>query len=332
MKRLVRLNTHIGFISHAAVGGFEEKRGRLGARFDFLDPTDKFNQKSFELAEGEMGRIALNTALAKLNLSHEDLSILVAGDLQNQCVGSSGGLSSFGAPFIGVYGACSTCTESLIVLSSLLSSSETFKMGAAVTGSHNSVAERQFRMPLEYGGVRSPSAQWTATAAGAFVLARDKGEVAVKEFMPGKMIDGATKDTMNMGAAMSFSAADTIISYFRESEESPEKFDYIVTGDLGEVGSSILTDILSERVPRAARRHIDCGTLLYNKRNQDCHSGASGCGCSASVLSLEFLPLLEKGEIGDILFLSTGALMNRTSTLQGQNIFGITPLIRIGKK
>ena len=212
-----------------------------------------------------------------------------------------------------------------------MSTSEAFIRGAAVTTSHNSAAERQFRMPLEYGGVRAPSAQWTSTAAGAFILERGKGEVVIKEFMPGKMVDGCTKDASNMGAAMSFSAADTILSYFEESGENPESFDYIVTGDLGKIGSSILTDILSERLPRASRRHTDCGLLLYDEKNQDCHSGASGCGTSASVLSSYFLPLIKKGEIGDILFLSTGALMSQSSVLQGTDIFGITPLIRIGK-
>ncbi len=330
-KRVVKIKEDISFISSAAVGGYEEKRGPLGDKFDICDPTDRFSQKTWEAAEGEMGRIALNTALKKCNLSHEDISLLVAGDLQNQCVASSGGLSTFGLPYIGIYGACSTCTEGLLTLCSFLLCSDTFDKGAVVTSSHNSAAERQFRMPVEYGGVRAQSAQWTATAAGAFILSKGEGFARIKEFMPGRMIDGATTDASNMGAAMAFSAADTIISYFEESGESPESFDYIVTGDLGKVGSSLLRDILFEKMPRAERRHTDCGLLLYDMINQDCHSGASGCGTSASVLALEFLPAIKKGDIGDILFLSTGALMSQTSVLHGDNILGITPLIRIGK-
>lgn len=330
-ERIVKLKEDIGFISYSAVGGYEEKRGPLGDKFDICDPSDKFSQRTFEEAEGEMSRIALNTALSKINISHSDLSVVVAGDLQNQCVASSGGLSSFGVPYIGLYGACSTCTEGLIVLSSLLLSSNYYKKGAIVTGSHNAAAEKQFRMPIEYGGVRAPSAQWTATAAGAFILSKGEGEVKIKEFMPGKIVDGETTDATNMGAAMAFSTADTIISYFEESGLSPEIFDYIVTGDLGKVGSSILGDILSEKNPRAQRRHIDCGMLLYDFKNQDCHSGASGCGTSASVLAAEFLPSIKRGEIGDILFLSTGALMSPLSVLHGNNILGISPLIRIGR-
>ncbi len=331
-NRIVKVKDHIGFLGAAAVGGYEEKRGPLGDRFDLCDPTDRFSQKTWEAAESEMSRLALNTALTKCKLSHEDVSLLVAGDLQNQCVASSGGLSGFGIPYIGVYGACSTCTEALMTLTSFLTSGDTFDIGAVVTSSHNAAAERQFRMPIEYGGVRSEAAQWTATAAGAFILGKGKGEVLIKEYMPGRIIDGSTADGSNMGGAMSFAAADSIISYFEESGESPEQFDYIVTGDLGKVGSSVLRDILFERMPRAERRHTDCGLLLYDLVSQDCHSGASGCGTSAAVLALEFLPAMMRSDIGDILFLSTGALMNPTSLLHGENIFGIAPIIRIGKR
>ena len=329
-EKIVKLKEEIGFTSYAAVGGYEEKRGPLGDKFDICDPSDKFSMKTFEEAEGEMSRIALNSALSKSNISHTDLSLIVAGDLQNQCVASSGGLSSFGVPYIGLYGACSTCTEGLMVLSSFLSSSP-YKMGAVVTSSHNGAAEKQFRMPLEYGGIRPPCAQWTSTAAGAFILSKGEKDVKIKEYMPGVIIDSTTTDATNMGAAMAFSAADSISSYFEESGYSPESFDYIVTGDLGCVGTSLLKDILSEKNPRAARRHIDCGMLLYDFDKQDCHSGASGCGTSAAVLALEFLPSIKKGEIGEILFLSTGALMSPLSVLRKNSILGISPLLRIGK-
>ncbi|MBQ8529270.1 MAG: stage V sporulation protein AD [Clostridia bacterium] len=332
MKRIVKLNSPISIISHAAVGGGEERRGPLGDKFDFCDITDRFGMDTFETAEGEMGRIALNTALGKAKLSHKDLELLVAGDLQNQCVGTSLGLNSFGIPFLGVYGACSTCTESLLILSSVMENSPDMTYGAAVTTSHNSAAERQFRTPIEYGGQRAPSAQWTSTAAGAFILGRDEGKPSVTEFMVGKMVDGGTADGSNMGGAMSFAAADTILSYFDESGESPSDFDYIVTGDLGKVGSDILKEILARELPGCERFHLDCGLLLYDSERQDIHSGASGCGTSASVLASHLLPLMETGQINRILLLSTGALMSPSSLLQGQNITGIAPLIRIENK
>ena len=329
--KIIKFQRKIYFLSHAAVGSAEEGRGSIGDRFDFINEDDTFGQSTWELAEAEMCRNAVNIALGKASLSHGDISFLMGGDLQNQCVASSLGTASFGIPFFGVYGACSTATESIALLSCLLNSTEGDTLGCAVTSSHNSAAERQFRTPIEYGGQRNKSAQWTATAAGAFILSsgEEKGKPFVTEAMAGRVIDGATADAANMGAAMAFSAADTVISYFSKSSLTPRDFDFIVTGDLGYTGSSILREILSEKLPAAVSRHTDCGIILYDKEKQDIHSGASGCGTSAAVLSSYFLPLLEKREISRILFLSTGAIMSPTSVMQGQNIFGTAPLIHI---
>ncbi len=329
MRRITRLKTPIRFGSWAAVGGYEERRGPLGEKFDFCDTSDKFGQTTWEIAEAEMGRVALNTALSKSGLSHDKIELLVAGDLQNQCVASSTGLSSFGIPFLGVYGACSTCTESLMTLCSFIDSSEYMTRGAAVTTSHNSAAERQFRTPIEYGGQRAPTAQWTSTAAGAFILERGEGEVQITEYMPGRIVDGSTSDGANMGGAMAFAAFDSLQAYFEESGEEVRNFDCIVTGDLGKVGSDILRELLAKNIPGADRIHTDCGLLLYDFKNQDAHSGASGCGTSASVLACHFLPMLREGTLRNILFMSTGALMSPSSLLQGENIYGIAPLIRI---
>ncbi|MBO7196197.1 MAG: stage V sporulation protein AD [Clostridia bacterium] len=329
MKRITKINSDIHFKSWAAVGGYEERRGPLGEKFDFCDMSDKFGQTTWEIAEAEMGRVALNTALSKSGLSHSDIELLVAGDLQNQCVASSTGLSSFGIPFLGIYGACSTCTESIMTLSAFMNSSETMQMGGAVTSSHNSAAERQFRTPIEYGGQRAPTAQWTSTAAGAFILCRGRGDVMITEYMPGRIVDGSTSDGANMGGAMAFAAFDSIYAYFEESGENPHNIDAIITGDLGRVGSDILREMLSKELPGTEALHNDCGLLLYDMKNQDAHSGASGCGTSASVLACHFLPMLAEGRLRRILFLSTGALMSPSSLLQGENIYGIAPLIRL---
>ena len=336
MERIKKLTNPPRFISYSAVGGYEEKHGPLGSLFDLCDPTDEFGQKTWEMAEGEMGRCALNLALSKCNLSHENLELIIAGDLQNQCVATSVGLGTFGAPFLGIYGACSTCTEALLILSAMIESGAV-TTGACVTTSHNSAAERQFRTPLEYGAQRSPSAQWTSTAAGSFVLTGNEdlisssklSAVEISDFMIGRIVDGATADASNMGAAMSFAAAESIIEYFKYSDMKLRDFDFIVTGDLGKVGSDILRAVLDEHLPTASRKHLDCGSLLYDGAIKDVHAGASGCGTSASVLSTYFLPKLECGELRDILFLSTGALMSPSSVLQGNTIKGIAPVIHI---
>ena len=331
MQKITYLDNPVYFESFSAVGGFEEGRGPLGKKFDLIDEKDLFGMKTWERAEGEMSRIALNTALNKVKLAPEDLNVLVAGDLQNQCVASSGGLFSFGIPFLGLYGACSTCTEGLLVLTAMLTSSKTYTRGASVTSSHNCAAERQFRTPIEYGGQRAPSAQWTATAAGAFVLSKERSDVRISAFMPGKVVDGYAKDPSNMGASMALAAFDSIAAFFEEND--PDTYDMIVTGDLGRIGSDILRELLRERISsygtKLASIHNDCGLLLYDTRTQDVHSGGSGCGCSASVLASHLLPMLKSGELRRILFLSTGALMSASSVNQGEHILGVAPAIRI---
>ena len=331
LRRIIKLEKTPYFLSCAAVGGYEERRGPLGKSFDFCSDDDRFGMETWEKAEGEMGRISLNIALKKASLEASSLDVILAGDLENQCVASSGGLYSFGAPYIGLYSACSTCTEALLLLSVLLSYTN-LTCGAAVTTSHNSAAERQFRTPVEYGAERAPSAQWTATASGSFILTGDRPHgknVFIDNVMLGKIVDGLSGDGANMGAAMARAAFDSVYTYFSVSGRSVADFDKIVTGDLGRVGSDILRELLSREVSGAEKIHEDCGLLLYDMNKGNINSGGSGCGCSASVLASHFLPLLEGGELKNILFLSTGALMNPSSILQGDTILGISPIINI---
>ncbi len=328
MRKIIHFeNNPPTFLSWASVGGYEERRGPLGNLFDLCDDTDRFGMETWEKAEGEMGRMSLNIAMKKGNFSSDDIDALFAGDLENQCVASSGGLYSFGIPYIGLYSACSTCTEALLLLSNLISHTE-ISIGAAVTTSHNSAAERQFRTPIEYGGQRTPTAQWTATASGSFILGTG-GNIKIKNGMIGKIVDGLTCDASNMGCAMARAAFDSLYNYFSISDYSARDFDYIVTGDLGKTGSSVLEELIASELPEADGKHIDCGNLLYDGKKSDIHSGASGCGCSASVLASYFLPKLESKKIKNILFMSTGALMSPSSVMQGENILGIAPVIHI---
>ena len=321
MATVIKLNRFPTFLSYAAVGGKEEGEGPFGTLFDHIDESSRFGQSTFEAAEGEMQRLCLSLALKKGRFSPAELSLLVAGDLQNQCVASAGGLYTFGLPYLGLYGACSTCTEGLIALS-LAYAHGGVERGAAVTSSHNAAAERQFRLPLEYGGQRTPSAAWTATAAGAFILGTG-GDIRIREVAIGRLIDGATQDASNMGAAMAPAAADTILSYLKKGSVPLRDIDLVVTGDLGRVGSALLLSLLAEEGIELSKKHRDCGNLIYSKRSEDAHSGGSGCGCSASLLACHFLPSLLRGEISRILFLSTGALMSTQSTLQKNNILGV---------
>ena len=244
MRKIMNFSKNApSFISYASVGGYEERRGPLGNKFDLSSNDDRFGMSTWEAAEGEMARLSLNLSLAKANLESEDIDILFAGDLENQCVATAGGLYTFGIPYVGLYSACSTLTEGLLLASSLFYNGLS-ERGAVVTCSHNSAAERQFRTPIEYGSQRTPTAQWTATASGAFILGSG-GKIKITEGMPGKIVDGLTLDGSDMGAAMARSAFDTVYTYLALKGER-DGIDLIVTGDLGVFGSEILCELLSK--------------------------------------------------------------------------------------
>ena len=329
-KQIIRPKFFPSIVGHATAVGNKEYKGPLGDRFDYHDESDRFGQKTWEQSEGEMQRIALNLALTKASLSHNALDCLFAGDLINQCSSSNYGLVDIPAPFIGLYGACSTSAEGLIVATLYLNAAGGGTV-AVVTSSHNCSAERQFRFPLEYGGQRPPTAQWTVTGSAAFLLGEGEGAY-ITELLPGISIDGGITDANNMGAAMSPAVIDTLTRYFRESGASPEDFDGIFTGDLGYEGHGIVIEKMKQKGIDLSKNYYDCGLLIYDREEQDVHAGGSGCGCSASVLSAYLLPKLESGEYHDILYIATGALMSPMAIQQGQSIPGIAHLVRITKE
>lgn len=312
-----------------SVVGRKESEGPLGKCFDFTDKSDKFKMDTWEKAESEMQRIALDGALTKSGEKISGIGAIFAGDLLNQCTGSAYGLAGFDAPYFGLYGACSTCAESLM-LASMLVDSDKFSRAAAVCSSHNSSAERQFRFPLEYGGTRTPTSQWTVTGSAAFIVGTKSGfRPRVTEVLPGTVVDKGITDINNMGAAMAPAAVDTLTKYFDESKESPEDFDAVVTGDLGFEGSSILVEFMKDAGYDISKNHYDCGLLIYDRIKQDMHAGGSGCGCSAVVLASHFLEKLKNLDYKRILFMATGAMMSPTSLMQGLSIPGIAHLLRI---
>ena len=312
--------------------GKKEKEGPLGDLFDFSDPTDRFGQKTWERSESEMQRIVFSGAAGKLGIGEEDIDAVFAGDLLNQCVGSAYGLLQFDIPYFGLYGACSTCAEGL-TLAAMTVSAGLYRRAASVTSSHNASAERQYRNPLEYGGQRPPTAQWTVTGAGAFIVGKACGDASalIADVMPGVVVEKGIKDAANMGAAMAPAAADTVLRYLDENGKKPADFDLIVTGDLGFEGNSILHDLLAVAGAETARTGLltDCGMMLFDRERQDVHSGGSGCGCSAAVLAAYLLPLLKSGMLKNILFIGTGAMMSPSSTKQGEAIPAVAHLVHL---
>lgn len=314
-------------LSHAAIGGKKEGEGPLAAYFDFLGKDAKLSQKTFEKAESKLQELALDTAKRKLGVSYEDIDVLFAGDLLNQCISSTFGLLDFRIPFLGQYGACSTMAQTLLVASILVESGAA-RRALAVTSSHFCSAERQFRLPLEYGGQRAPTAQWTATAAGCALVGLG-GPVVIRRGLAGTIQDLGVKDAANMGAAMAPAAAESIFQFLEDTGTRPQDYDGIYTGDLGAVGSELLYQCLGDNGIDLRPVHQDCGLLLYDRERQDVHAGASGCGCSASVLCGHLLRRMERGELRRILFCATGALMSPTSSQQGLAIPGVCHVLEL---
>lgn len=335
------LHPHAEIIGAASAVGGQERNGPLGELFDFCNPKDRWGQDTWEKAESEMQRMALSLAMHKAGVSEQEVEMLFAGDLLNQCVGSSYGLLSYDIPYLGVYGACSTAAESLLLASAMVGAGYA-SCAAAVTSSHNSAAERQFRTPLEYGGQRPQSAQWTVTGAGAFIV-RPSCEAGgcqtqasgvaplalVRDALPGIAVDRGVSDPNNMGAAMAPAAESTLCRYLEASHTRPEDYDLIVTGDLGWEGGEILCALMETHQLNIRGPYNDCGRMIFSKDQQDTHSGGSGCGCSATVLASYLLPRLASGEIRHMLFMATGALLSPDSVKQGLSIPGVAHLLHL---
>ena len=320
------LETAPGVISYGAVGSKKESEGPLAEGFDQLFPDSTLGEETWEKAECRLQKEAVRIALEKGKIKSEEIHCLFAGDLLNQCTSSIYGLREVGAPFVGLFGACSTMAESLTMAALFLEGGFGEKT-AAVTSSHFCTAERQFRFPLEYGGQRTPTSQWTVTGSGAVILGKGSSGPYVRGVTIGRMRDMGITDANNMGAAMAPAAADTLERFFTDTGMQPEQFDLIATGDLGKVGSDLLLEVLEKDGWSLAGRHNDCGLMIYDREKQQVEAGGSGCGCSASVLCAHILPALQCRELKEVLFVATGALMSTTAVQQGESIPGIAHLV-----
>ncbi len=324
-NRVIKLNTT--FVASAGVVGGAERSGPLGGFFDMWSEDDRFESSTWEKAESEMQRRALGLCFKKSGARDNDVGALFAGDLLNQCVGSAYGLLDYNIPYFGLYGACSTAAEG-ILLASIFTSNGVVEKAAAVTSSHYCSAERQYRTPIEYGAQRTPTAQRTVTGSGAFLIGNG-GKVKITEGVVGIVVEKGINDAANMGAAMAPAALSTLCAYFDESGKTPSDFDMILTGDLGFEGGEILCDLMRSEGYNIEKQFNDCGLMIYARDAQDMHAGGSGCGCSASVLASYIIPKLERGELHNILFVGTGAMMSPSSIQQGLAIPGVAHLLHL---
>ena len=309
-------------ISSASVVGPKEGEGPLGEWFDLVAPDAQLGEDTWEKAESTLQKEALQLAIGKAQLMTQQVRYLFGGDLLAQLIATSFGNGDAQIPLFGLYGACSTCGESL-ALAAMTVAAGYADYAAALTSSHFGSAEKEFRFPQGYGNQRPLSATWTVTGSGAFVLAPKGGHVKVAGVTPGKIVDMGVKDNMNMGACMAPAASDTIYQNFMDFNRQPGDYDKIITGDLGTVGQRIVIDLLKERGFDISQQHMDCGIEVYDSEKQDTHAGGSGCGCAAVVLAAMILPKLRKGIWKRVLFVPTGALLSKVSFNEGQTIPGI---------
>lgn len=325
-------------IGSAGVAGKKEGEGPLGDDFDMVFEDTTMGQESFELAESAMLHDAIIRALASANVSPKDVDFVMTGDLLDQCTGSCFALKDLEMPFIGMYGACSTMALTLCNSAMLVSAGANICVAGA--SSHFASSERQFRYPLEYGGQRPPTAQWTVTGAGCAVVQNQRNidpenlqnAVKISAVHIGTITDLGIKDANNMGAAMAPAAARTIADFLHDTQTKPEDYDMILTGDLGFTGSKLLFELLQEDSEiDIETQHKDCGTMIFDLAEQDVNSGGSGCGCSASVVCSHIMKNIKNGTLKKVLFIATGALMSPTSTKQGQSIPGIAHAVLLEK-
>ncbi len=310
-------------ITHwASVAGKKESEGPLAHTFDIASQDTFFGQKTWEQAEKKMQQLALDTLCKKSGCTAAALDMVFSGDLLNQCIGSSFTLRNQGIPHLGLYGACSTMAEGLL-LSAMAVGGGFAERVVAMTSSHFASSERQYRFPLGYGGQRTPTAQWTVTGSGAVLVCSGGKGPRIHSCTVGTVTDLGIKDANNMGAAMAPAAYATIRAHFEDLKTGPEDFDLIVTGDLGQLGKELLLELARKDGVCLGGKLADCGCMVFDNTVQDVHSGGSGCGCSAITLCGELLGKLSKGKLKKILFCGTGALLSPTSTQQGLPIPGV---------
>ena len=312
----------------ASIAGKKESEGPLGKYFDVIQTDSYFGEKTWEQGEKKMQQLAMQTLINKAGISENNIGLVFSGDLLNQCIGSSFTLRNTDIPHVGLYGACSTMAESLMMASMAVGGGFSDNV-IAMTSSHFASSERQYRFPLGYGGQRTPTSQWTVTGSGAALVSSTGKGPKITACTIGTVTDLGIKDANNMGAAMAPSALATIRAHFDDLNLSSNDYDLIVTGDLGQVGKEALLNLSQREGLGLGGKLTDCGTLVFDLIKQDVHAGGSGCGCSAITLCGYLLNKIASGKINRILFCGTGALLSPTSTQQGLPIPGVCHAVSI---
>lgn len=327
-KQTIKFNTPPSILNTACIVGPKESEGPLAKYFDQCLDDEFWGEETWEKAESKIIKETVNTVISKSGISSSEIDYCFAGDLLNQCISSSFGLRDLNIPFLGLFGACSTFVEGLI-MSSIFTESGAGNNCLCAASSHFCSAEKQFRFPLELGNQRPPTSQWTVTGAGSAIVSKTGIGPFITHATIGKIVDMGIKDSNNMGAAMAPAALDTLLTHFKDTGRKPSYYDAIITGDLGHIGKEILIELSEKNGYNIKSNYNDCGVLIFDKNSQDTHSGGSGCACCGSVFSGYLFDQLKNKKLKKILLIATGALTNATSAQQGESIPGIAHAVSI---
>ncbi len=326
-KQTITFERNIAITACSSIAGKKESEGPLGKLFDITLDDDTWGETCWEKSESKLQKECVRLVIDKRKICESDVNMIFAGDLLNQCVGAHYGLRDMRVPFFGLYGACSTFCEGMI-MGAMSIEAKASDRSIFVTSSHFCSSEKQFRLPLDYGGQRSPTAQWTVTASGSCLLEEGEG-INIVSATPGRIVDMGISDASNMGTAMAPAAADTLTALFNDTNTTPDDYDLILTGDLGVVGSDILKDLMKENGYDISKVHNDAGCMIFDIKKQDVHAGGSGCGCMASVFCADIMKRLTAGKIKKMIVMATGALMNTQAINQGESIPSIAHAVVI---
>lgn len=314
----------------ATVAGPYEKKGPLKRYFDKTFDDLYYKEKSWEKAEIKSVQESLKTLHKKAGLKRKEVDVILGGDLQNQIAATTYGTYNFSKCFLGLYSACSTSVEGMI-LGSVLIDSKKVKNAIVTVSSHNLSAEKQFRNPSEYGAPKPKTATFTATGSASILLTDEKTDIKVESSTIGQIIDLNQNDPNDMGKVMAPAAIDTLNRHLKDLNRTPDYYDLIVTGDLGIYGKEILKDYMLEEYDMDLKNNYnDCGVMLYDlEKQKECLAGGSGPVCSALVAFGNIYHEMKKKNLKKVLIIATGALFSPTLLYQKENIYSIANAISL---
>ena len=314
----------------ATVTGPYEKEGPLGKKFDKCYDDLYCGEKTWEKAETHLLEESIDILLKKCKKKSSDIDFVVAGDLLNQICSSCYGVYKYKIPFLGIYSACSTSTEGMIIASNIIESRNAKNVIVSIS-SHNMASEKQFRNPTEYGAPKPKSATFTTTGGASILLSNSKSKVRIESGTCGTICNTGMNDPNNMGAAMAMAAGDTIYNHLKDTKRDINYYDLIITGDLGTFGKEILKDyMINEYGIELSTNYNDSGVMIYDLENQkEVLAGGSGPCCSPLVNYSYIIPLIEKKELNRVLIVATGALFSPQFVYQKNPILSISHAISL---